>query len=99
MGYALERLLINVIDLYIFVVFASFIMSWLIAFDVVNTRSQAVWSIRRVLDALTEPAYRPIRRFVPLIGGLDFSPMIVLIGLYFIRDLVIGLFSRSAAYG
>jgi YggT family protein len=98
MRYAIVNLLLNVIELYTFVVFASFILSWLIAFDIVNTRSQAIWSIRRVVDALTEPVYRPIRRYVPPIGGLDFTPMIVLLGLYFLRDLIAhGL--TGAAYG
>lgn len=99
MRYAIVNLLLNVIELYTFVVLASFVLSWLIAFDVINTRSQAVWSIRRVLDALTEPVYRPIRRFVPPLGGLDFTPMIVLLGLYFLRDVITHGLVSGAVYG
>jgi YggT family protein len=88
MQYAVVELLLTVIDLYWWVVVASFIVSWLVAFDVINSRSQAVWSIRRVLGALTEPLYEPIRRVVPTLGGLDFSPMIVLLGLQFLRNVI-----------
>lgn len=88
MLYAVANLLLNVIEIYTLIVIASFIMSWLVAFDVINTRSQVVWNIRRALDAVTEPVYRPIRRYVPAIGGLDFTPMIVILGLYFLRDLI-----------
>jgi len=72
MRYAVLELILTVIDLYWWVVIASFVISWLIAFDVINTRSQAVYSIRRALAALTEPLYEPIRRVLPTMGGLDF---------------------------
>jgi YggT family protein len=88
MRYAVLELILTVIDLYWWVVIASFVISWLIAFDVINTRSQAVYSIRRALAALTEPLYEPIRRFLPTMGGLDFSPMIVLLGLQFVRSAI-----------
>ncbi len=88
MQYALVDLLLTIIDLYEWVVIASFIVSWLVAFDVINTRSQAVYSIRRALAALTEPLYEPIRRVVPALGGLDFTPMIVLLGLQFLSNLI-----------
>ena len=85
MRYAVLELILTVIDLYWWVVIASFVISWLIAFDVINTRSQAVYSIRRALGA-SEPLYEPIRRVLPTMGGLDFSPMIVLLGLQFVRS-------------
>ena len=88
MRYAVLELILTVIDLYWWVVIASFVISWLIAFDVINTRSQAVYSIRRALAALTEPLYEPIRRVLPTMGGLDFSPMIVLLGLQFVRSAI-----------
>jgi YggT family protein len=88
MGYAVLELILTIIDLYWWIVIASFVISWLIAFDVINTRSQAVYSIRRALAALTEPLYEPIRRVLPTMGGLDFSPMIVLLGLQFLRSAI-----------
>jgi len=88
MQYAIVDLLLTILDLYWWIVVASFIVSWLVAFDVINTRSSAVYSIRRALAAMTEPLYEPIRRVVPAFGGLDFSPMIVLLGLQFLRNLI-----------
>ena len=65
MQYAVVRLLLTIIDIYWWIVVASFIVSWLVAFDVINTRSSTVYSIRRALAALTEPLYEPIRRVIP----------------------------------
>ena len=77
-----------VIRLYIWVVIASAIMSWLVAFNVVNTRNRFVYQVGDVLYRLTEPALRPIRRVVPLVGGLDLSPVVLLLVLFFIRSLL-----------
>lgn len=68
-----------------FVIIASAIFSWLFAFNVVNPRNPAVETIGRALYNLTEPVYRPIRRFLPDLGGIDISPIIVLIILYFLQ--------------
>ena len=92
---AVVDLLLVIIDLYQWVVILSFIVSWLVAFDVINTRSSTVYSIRRALAALTEPLYEPIRRVIPTFGGLDFSPMIVLLALQFLSDLI----AHSASSG
>ena len=77
------------LDLYQWIVIATAIMSWLIAFDVVNTRSDFVRSIWNTLLALTEPVLRPIRRFLPAMGGLDISPIILLLGIYFIQRIIV----------
>ena len=95
MQYAVIKLLLTIIDIYWWVVVASFIVSWLVAFDVINTRSSTVYSIRRALAALTEPVYEPIRRVIPTFGGLDFSPMIVLLVLQFLSDFI----AHGASYG
>ncbi len=78
-----------VIGLYIWVVIASAILSWLIAFNVVNMHNQFVRSIAEILYRLTEPARRPIRRFIPNLGGVDISPVILILALIFIRDVVL----------
>ncbi len=93
MTYAVANLLLTVLDLYWWVRVVSVIMSWLIAFDVVNMRSQAAVTIWRAVDALTEPLLRPIRSILPNVGGLDISPLILLLGLQFLRDLI----ARSAS--
>jgi YggT family protein len=77
-----------VIRLYIWVVIGSAIMSWLVAFNVVNTRNRFVYQVGDVLYRLTEPALRPIRRVVPTVGGLDLSPVVLLLLLFFIRSLL-----------
>jgi YggT family protein len=77
-----------VIRLYIWVVIGSAIMSWLVAFNVVNTRNRFVYQVGDVLYRLTEPALRPIRRVVPTVGGLDLSPVVLLLLLFFIRSML-----------
>ena len=69
--------LIQVISLYMYLLVASAILSWLIAFNVVNTRNQFVAGIAEVLYRITEPVLSPIRRRLPNFGGLDISPIIV----------------------
>jgi len=78
-----------VISLYIWVVIISAILSWLIAFDVVNRRNRAVYMIADSFYRLTEPALRPIRKVLPDFGGIDISPVILILGLIFLRDVVI----------
>lgn len=81
--------LVLVIDLYIWVVIASAILSWLIAFNVVNTSNRFVYSVAETLYRLTEPALRPIRGIIPNLGGIDISPVILILFLLFIRDVVL----------
>ena len=77
-----------VLDLAWFVVIAQVIMSWLINFNVLNRNQPLVWQIWTGLNRLLEPVYGPIRRIMPDLGGLDLSPIIVLIGLYAIRVIL-----------
>jgi YggT family protein len=80
----------TVIGLYEFVIVLAVVASWLIAFDVVSMRNDLVRSLINLLDALTEPVFRRVRRIVPPIGGFDLSPIIVFIALEVIRRLVNG---------
>ena len=73
-------------DLVTWVVIASAIMSWLVAFGVVNMRNQFIRMVVDTLYRLSEPMLRPIRRMLPNLGGVDISPVILLVGLYFIRE-------------
>jgi YggT family protein len=84
-----SRLILTVIDLYWWVVILSAIMSWLVAFNVINTSNRLVYTVGDFLYRLTEPALRPIRRYVPLIGGVDITPVILLLFLQFVREVVI----------
>jgi YggT family protein len=78
-----------VIHLYEFVVIANVIFSWLIAFNVVNPHNPVVRSIYQAVSALTDPVLKHIRGIMPNLGGLDLSPVILLLGCYFVRFVVI----------
>jgi YggT family protein len=88
---ALLWLFNTVVQLMIFLIFAMVIMSWLVAFNVVNPRNQLVAQIDRGLHALTNPILMPLRRLVPAIGGLDITPIIAVLLLGFIQRLVDGV--------
>ncbi|RJF88502.1 YggT family protein [Oleomonas cavernae] len=77
-----------ILGLYTWVLIISAVMSWLIAFNVVNAYSPAVRSIGQVLYVLTEPLLRPIRRILPATGGVDFSPIVLLIAIFFLRRFI-----------
>ena len=85
---ALLITLSSVITLYIYVIIASAIFSWLIAFNVVNTQNKFVYTVYDVLNRLTEPVLAPIRRFMPNLGGLDISPVILLLALIFLQNFI-----------
>lgn len=78
-----------VISLYVWVIIISAVFSWLIAFGVVNTNNQFVYTVVNTLYRLTEPALRPIRQFMPDLGGIDISPVILILLLIFIREVVL----------
>jgi YggT family protein len=86
--YSLVWLVDTVLKLYIWVVIAHALLSTLISFNVVNTRNQFVYVVSNILSRLTEPALRPIRRIVPLLGGLDLSPLVLILLLAFARRLL-----------
>lgn len=78
----------TVITIYIWLLIASAVLSWLIAFNVVNTYNRFVSTIGDMLYRLTEPALRPIRNFLPSFGGVDLSPVVLILLLVFVRNLL-----------
>lgn len=82
-------LILTALDIYFWILIAAVVMSWLIAFNVINRQNNVVRQINYALFRLTEPVLGPIRRFMPDLGGLDVSPIIALIALQFIRYLVV----------
>ena len=74
-----------------YIIIAQAILSWLVAFNVIDTHSDFVRSFLNALDRMTEPLYRPIRRILPDFGGIDFSPLVVLLLIYVLRILLSGL--------
>ncbi|MFQ5954626.1 MAG: YggT family protein [Kiloniellales bacterium] len=78
----------SVLMLYLWCVIISAVMSWLVAFNVVNPRNRLVYMVGDFLYRITEPALRPIRRWIPILGGIDISPLILIILLIFARNLL-----------
>ena len=80
-------IILLILDIYIWLLIASAVLSWLVAFNVVNTRNRVVYAIGDFLYRLTEPALRPIRRIMPNLGGVDLSPVVLILLLVFLRNL------------
>lgn len=85
---ALYLLINTILDLFFWVLILSAILSWLVAFNIVNTRNRVVYLIGDFLYRITEPVLRPIRRVLPNLGGLDLSPIVVLLAISFIQNLM-----------
>lgn len=81
--------LINtIIEIYIMLLIAQVILSWLTAFNVINTRNRFVYLVGDFLYRITEPALKPIRRILPKLGGIDISPVVLILGLVFAQRLM-----------
>jgi YggT family protein len=86
--HSLLFLIDAIIGIYKFLLIAFVIMSWLVSFNVINTRNQFVYTVGNFLHRVTEPALRPIRRFVPDLGGIDISPIVLFLLLWFAQMLL-----------
>ncbi|WP_439815661.1 YggT family protein [Zavarzinia sp. CC-PAN008] len=82
-------LILAVLDIYSWILIATIVLSWLVAFNVVNSRNNVVRTIGEVLYRLTEPVLRPIRNLLPNMGGLDLSPIVVFLGIWFLQMLIV----------
>lgn len=81
-------LLVNlVLSIFGWMLIISAVLSWLIAFNVVNTRNQVVSTVWDTLTRMTEPVLRPIRNVIPNLGGIDISPLVALLGVWLLQDL------------
>ena len=88
MTYALLQTISMILTLVWWVFLIMIIMSWLISFNVINTRNQFVAGVWRVVNAITEPILRPIRRIIPPMGGLDLSPIVVFVIIFFLQNWI-----------
>lgn len=86
---AILDVVLLVLRLYTYVIIASAIFSWLYAFNIVNSSNQVIATIGQTLYNLTEPALRPIRRIMPNLGGIDLSPIALLLGIFLIQNIII----------
>jgi len=94
----LLRFISYVLTLYIYILIAAAVLSWLIAFNVVNTRNNAVHMIGEFLYRVTEPVLRPIRNVLPNLGGIDISPIIVILVIIFIQSVLFPVLLRALGY-
>jgi YggT family protein len=85
---AILEVILIVLDLYVWLLIASAILSWLVAFNVVNTRNQFVAAVAEFLYRITEPVLAPIRSVLPNFGGLDISPIILILIIILIQKLI-----------
>ncbi|RIK98083.1 MAG: YggT family protein [Proteobacteria bacterium] len=85
---AILDIVLIVLDLYVWLLIAAAILSWLIAFNVINTRNQFVAAVAEFLYRITEPVLRPIRSLLPGLGGLDISPVIVILIIMFLQRVI-----------
>ncbi len=86
---ALLDVILVILQIYWWIVLATIIMSWLISFNVINTRNQFVAAVWRILNQLTEPVLRPIRNMLPRFSGLDISPIILFLIIFLIERVII----------
>ena len=86
--FAVWQLLDTILNLYTFAVIISVVLTWLVQFNVVNTSNQLVYMVGDFLYRITDPVLRRIRAVIPLIGGIDLSPLVLLLALVFIRNLL-----------
>ena len=83
------NIILLVLDIYIWLLIAAAVLSWLVAFNVVNTRNQVVAMVGDFLYRITEPVLRPIRNFLPNLGGLDVSPVVLILIIILIKDIIV----------
>ncbi len=86
---AFANLISTVVTLYIWALILSAVLSWLVAFNVINTNNRFIYLAGDFLHRVTEPALRPIRRYLPNLGGIDLSPIVLILLLVFVRNLVL----------
>jgi|TARA_Y100000782_G_scaffold5507_1_gene6727 YggT family protein len=86
-------LLDSVITIYIWIIIINAILSWLVAFNILNTQNRFVFSVLNTTYKLADPALNKIRRFLPTFGSVDLSPVVLILFLLFIRNLIFEIFS------
>ncbi|MDC1476458.1 YggT family protein [Pelagibacteraceae bacterium] len=86
-------LLDSVITIYLWIIIINALLSWLVAFNILNTQNRFVFSVLDTTYKLTDPALNKIRKFVPTFGSIDISPIILILGLMFLRNLVFEIFA------
>ena len=97
MLYALFGIVDMILQLLVWIIIIQVILSWLVAFNVINTSSNFVRTLLNGLERLTAPLYRPIRKILPDFGGIDLSPIVLILAIQVVRKLVEGLALETSA--
>jgi YggT family protein len=97
MLYALFGIVDMILQVLVWIIIAQIIISWLVAFNVINTSSNFVRTLLDALDRLTAPLYRPIRKIMPDFGGIDFSPIVLILAIQILRKVNEGLALETSA--
>ncbi len=90
----LLQVLIIIVDLYMWIIIIGVVLSWLVAFNVINTQNRFVYMVGDFVHRATEPAQGRIRNFLPNLGGLDLSPMVLILGLIFLKGVLQNIFRQ-----
>jgi YggT family protein len=90
------QLLLFALDVYFYIIIASVIISWLIAFEVLNLKNPQAQNLVNLLNKLTEPVYKPLRKFIPPIGGIDITPIIVIFAIFLLKNLIVRVMITSS---
>lgn len=90
--YMIGNLILLCLQLYSYVIIASVIISWLVAFEVINAKNEQAQNLLRAIDKITAPVYKPLRKFIPPIGGIDITPIVVIFLIYILEQIVVQLF-------
>lgn len=97
MLYALFSIIDMILQVLVWIIIAQVIISWLVAFNVINTQSNFVRTLLDAFDKMTAPLYRPIRKILPDFGGIDFSPIVLILAIQILRKLNEGLALETSA--
>jgi len=90
--YMIGNILLLALQIYSYIIIASVIVSWLVAFEVINPKNEQAQNLLRAIDKITAPVYKPLRKFIPPIGGIDITPIVVLFLIFILEQIVIQLF-------
>ena len=88
-------LLDSIITMYLWIIIINAILSWLVAFNILNTQNRFVFSILETTRKLTDPALNKIRRYIPNLGSIDISPVILILLLMFIRNIIFEILAQG----
>lgn len=89
---AIGQICMLLLDIAFWIIIVQVVLSWLIAFEVINTRNPQAAKFIRLVERITDPVFRPLRRFVPPVAGIDLTPLIIIFGIYILRGVVASVF-------